>query len=148
MKLSIDSKYYGITIPVGILIWFGCSLINISFINIIFCMMAYIWHFSLLAPNVKEKVLKKGNRFSLLSIVFQTNYYLQMFISYPKNKIRSSLVRAISPLIFTFVLYFFGGSGNLIFTLIGSLIFESMYSLVLKKIISNDKDILKTVQEC
>ena len=73
--------------------------------------MSYVWHFALLTPGLKDKMLTKKQRFSFINVVVRINYY-------------PSIVRALSPLIFTLVLMIVGGSGNIIFTLLGSICFE------------------------
>ncbi len=140
MKLTINTKYYFVSIFFGLLFWFVLSLLGVEFINSIFFTMAYIWHFAFLAPEMKDYALKSKNKFSLLTVVFKLNFYLQMFIRYEAFPYTPSFVRAVSPLIFTFVLYLFGGSGNLIFTFLGSIAFEFVYFLVLKRIISKQGD--------
>lgn len=133
MKFNDSLKYYLITIPIGVLSCLIFYLIGIEFVNIVFFMMAYIWHFSLLAPKVKEYALFGKNKYSLLSLVFKSNYYLQMFIRFEKFKYTSSVVRFLSPLIFTLFLFIVGGSGNLFFTILGSLVFEVIYLTIIRK---------------
>lgn len=135
MKLSINTKYYFASIVFGLVFWLLFSFLGVEFINIIFFIMAFIWHFAFLAPEMKDYALKSKNRFSLLTVVFKLNFYLQMFIRYEKFPYTASFVRAVSPLLFTFILYLFGGSGNLIFTFLGSITFELVYFNILKKII-------------
>jgi hypothetical protein len=103
--------------------------------------MAYIWHFSLMAPKVKEMALTSRNKFSMLAVVFKFNFYLQMFIHIKDFKYTSSLVRAISPFVFTVFLYLVGGSGNFLFTILGSFMFELIYLGIMKKIITNTVDL-------
>lgn len=140
MKFSVNTKYYFFSIIFGLLFWFILTLMNVEFINSIFFTMAYIWHFAFLAPEMKDYALKSKNKFSLLTVVFKLNYYLQMFIRYEAFPFTASFVRAVSPLLFTFVLYLFGGSGNLLFTFLGSIAFEVIYFNFLKKIIGKKDD--------
>ena len=140
MKFSVNTKYYFFSIVFGLIFWLVLSLLNVEFINAIFFTMAYIWHFAFLAPEMKDYALKSKNKFSLLTVVFKLNFYLQMFIRYEAFPYTSSFVRAVSPLLFTFVLYLFGGSGNLLFAFLGSIVFELVYFNVLKKIISKKDD--------
>lgn len=140
MKFTTNTKYYFLSIVFGFISWLILSLFNVEFINAIFFTMAYIWHFAFLAPEMKDYALKSKNKFSLLAVVFKLNFYLQMFIRYETFPYTASFVRAVSPLIFTFVLYLFGGSGNLIFAFLGSIIFEIVYFNVLKKIIGKKDD--------
>lgn len=133
MKISYNLKYYLISIVLGVIFWLAFSLIKTEFINIIFFFMAYIWHFSLVAPEMKEYALRNKKGLSLLTLVYKANFYLQMFIRVEKIKYTASVVRAISPLVFTFFLFVAGGSGNLIFTLLGSFIFELIYLNIIKK---------------
>ena len=86
--------------------------------------MSYVWHFALLTPGLKDKMLTKKQRFSFINVVVRINYYLQLFIKIKKVPFGPSIVRALSPLIFTLVLMIVGGSGNIIFTLLGSICFE------------------------
>jgi hypothetical protein len=127
------SRFYLISCIVGALFWGLLLLINVSFVNMIFALMAYVWHFALLTPGMKEMIFVRQNKMSMMSIVFKSNYYLQMFIRFEKIPFTTSLVRAISPLIFTFFLLVVGGSGNILFTLLGSLIFELVYLKLMPK---------------
>ena len=101
-------------------------------------MLAFVWHFSILAPGVKEFSFSKKNKFSLLGIVYRINFYLQMFIYYPKFKFTKQCVRALSPFLFTGLLFLVGGNGNLLFTLLGSYFFELMYYLLIGRKIENN----------
>jgi len=140
MKFSVNTKYYFLSIVFGLIFWIVLSLLNVEFINSIFFTMAFIWHFAFLAPEMKDYALKSKNKFSLLTVVFKLNFYLQMFIRYEAFPYTASFVRAVSPLLFTFVLYLFGGSGNLLFTFLGSIAFELVYFTMLKKIIGKRDD--------
>lgn len=111
--------------------------------------MAFIWHFALMVPEIKEKVLSGKIRYSFLGVTVRMNHYLQVFL--PANKIPfgASLVRALSPLLFSFVLLVAGGTGNILFTLLGSFVFEVIY-LALKgrretpeipKVIPNEENV-------
>lgn len=127
MKLSEKSRYYLINFVTVAVFWLIFIFLEFDFINITFFVMAYIWHFSLMAPGVREKILIGNTRFSFLSITIRLNYYLQLFL--PTNKIPygPSFVRALSPLLFAFLLLVAGGAGNLYFPLLGSFIFEIIY---------------------
>ena len=90
----------------------------------LFFLMSYVWHFALLTPGLKEKMLTKKQRFSFINVVVRINYYLQLFIKIKKVPFGPSIVRALSPALFTLILMVVGGSGNIIFTLLGSVCFE------------------------
>ena len=96
-------------------------------------MTAYIWHFSLLTPGLKEKVMSSHHRLSFLAIVVRVNHYLQIFINIKRLPYASSFIRALSPGLFTFLLFLLGGSGNILFTLLGSFLFEVIYIVMKKK---------------
>jgi hypothetical protein len=134
MKFSLSSKYYFMSIVLGLLSWVILLLVKIDFINIIFFNLAFIWHFALMAPEMKEHAIRGKSKYSLMSLVYKSNFYLQMFIRFNKIKYTSSIVRAISPFLFTFFLLIVGGSGNLLFTLLGSFIFEVFYLKLFIKI--------------
>lgn len=126
-RLTLLSQYYIISM-VGLIVgWSLLSLIELDFINTVFFMTAYVWHFALVTPGLREKVLIHNHKFSFLSVAVRINYYLQLFINIKKIPFSTSLVRALSPCIFTFLLFIFGGSGNLLFTLLGSFCFECIY---------------------
>ena len=95
--------------------------------------MAFVWHFALLTPDLKDKVMTKHHRLSFLAVVVRINYYLQLFINLRRIPYASSFIRALSPLTFSFLLLVLGGTGNLLFTLLGSFCFEAVYKLVSKK---------------
>ncbi len=56
-----------------------------------------------------------------------------MFLPTHKWRFGPGVVRAISPFLFTSILLIVGGSGNLLFTLMGSFIFELVYFYFNKK---------------
>lgn len=152
-QLSDLSKYYFLSLVTLLIAWGLLSLIDLEFLNLIFFLMAFVWHFALLAPGLKQKVLTSHHRLSFLSVVMRIDHYLHLFIRFKKIPYSSALIRAFSPFFFCFLLFVFGGSGNLLFTLLGSLIFELMYFVVYLKILShpiahsaspsNDKDDLE-----
>jgi hypothetical protein len=132
-KLSILAKYYLISfINLGL-----CSaillVINVEFINLIFFLTAFVWHFALQTPGLKEKVMTNHHRLSFLAVVVRVNHYLQVFINLKNIPYATSFIRAISPAMFIFLLFILGGSGNILFTLLGSFCFEVVYVIVKKK---------------
>lgn len=131
-KLSLLSQYYLISLINLLVCWGILSLLAIDFINIVFFLTAFVWHFTLLTPGLRETVLLKNHKYSFLSVVVRVNYYLQLFINIKKFSYSSSVVRALSPAIFTFFLFVFGGGGNILFTLLGSFIFEIVYLMTKK----------------
>ena len=131
-KLSVLSKYYIFSF-VNLGICYGIIyLIDIHFVDQIFFLTAFVWHFSLQTPGLKEKVMTNHHKLSFLAVVVRLNYYLQLFINIKRLPYASSLIRAISPALFTLLLFILGGQGNIIFTLLGSLCFEVIYMLVKK----------------
>lgn len=127
MKLTGLTKYYITFFLSALFLWSAMSYFQIEFPNILFFFTAYVWHFALLAPGLKEKVFRGAPRFSFLTIVIKMNYYLQLFIHFKKFPFLSSFVRALSPFLFTLLLFVVGGSGNIAFTCFGSLTFELIY---------------------
>lgn len=118
------------------------NLLDYPFTNTVFFLLAYAWHFTLETPGAKETWLKSSKRFSFIVMVFRFNHYLQIYAVHFEKKIpklifkyKGGLVRAVSPLLFASILLFFGGHGNLFFVLLGSLIFEILNQVVIKKII-------------
>lgn len=135
-KLSALSRYYIISMISFFICWSLLLALKIEFINILFFMTSFIWHFALLTPGLKEKMLTKKQRFSFINVVVRTNYYLQLFIKIERFKFGSSIVRAFSPLFFTLMLVIVGGSGNILFTILGSIAFEMSHYLLGKKVTS------------
>ena len=113
--------------------WSIFTLLNIEFINMLFFVTTYVWHFALLTPGLKEKMITEKQRLSFISVVVRINHYLQLFIKIKKVPFGPSIVRAISPMFFTLLLMIVGGSGNLLFTLLGSVCFEGTHYLISKK---------------
>ena len=131
-NLSVLAKYYLISMISFFLFWSIFSVLNFEFINMLFFLMSYVWHFALLTPGLKEKMLTKKQRFSFINVVVRINYYLQLFIKIKKVPFGPSIVRALSPALFTFILMVVGGSGNIIFTLLGSVCFEVTHYFITK----------------
>ncbi len=132
-KITDLTKYYAISFSGAVLFWFALMVMNAEFVDLIFFLTAYVWHFALLAPGLKEKILSgelnKGQKYSFLSIIIRINHYLQLFINLKKFPYASAFIRALSPLLFTLLLLISGGGGNLIFTVLGSTVFEIIYIL-------------------
>lgn len=135
-KLSILSRYYIISMLSFFIWWAVLYGLKIEFINILFFMTSFVWHFTLLTPGLKEKMLVKKQRFSFINVVVRVNYYLQLFIKIKKLEFGPSIIRALSPLFFTLVLVIAGGSGNVLFTMMGSIAFETAHYLMNKRITS------------
>lgn len=132
-SISILSKYYIISFT-NLAVCFGIiSLIDVNFVDQIFFLTAFVWHFSLQTPGLREKVMTNHHKLSFLAVVVRLNHYLQIFINIKKLPYASSFIRAISPALFTFLLFILGGHGNIILTLLGSLCFEVVYVIVKKK---------------
>ncbi|MFA6236954.1 MAG: hypothetical protein WC635_06465 [Bacteriovorax sp.] len=140
MKLSELSQYYILSMFSFFIWWSALYLFDVEFINILFFMTAFVWHFALLTPGLKEKMLTKKQRFSFINVVVRINYYLQLFIKIKKVSFGPSIVRAISPVLFTLLLVIAGGSGNILFTILGSASFEVAHYLLSKKITSVPPD--------
>ncbi len=138
MLKSFENKslYYFISLFSAVIYWLVFNLINIDFVNIVFFLLAYIWHFSLLVPGALEYAFKSKSKLSLYVIAIKANYYLQIFSKKFTFKFQAAMVRAISPLMFTGLLLILGGSGNLLFTLLGSLFFELTHYWLIEKAIT------------
>jgi len=137
-KLSPLAQYYVKYIS-SFFVFFGfLNLLNVFYNNQLFFMVGYIWHFTLMTPGMKEKMLIKKQRFSFLNIIVRVNYYLQLFIKTSKVPfgIGPALVRSIAPLLFIFFLLVVGGNGNFLFAVFGCAAFETVYYFFDRKIIS------------
>ncbi len=131
-RLSSMSHYYIISMMSFIFFFSILNFINFDFLNVCFFTMSFIWHFALMTPGLTELVLHRKNRLSFLSVVVRVNYYLQLFIRADKIPFKGSMVRAISPVLFSFLLMVLTGNGKILFTLLGSFCFESVYFLAIK----------------
>ena len=132
VNLSLLARYYLVSMISFFICWSIFSILNIEFLNSLFFMMSYVWHFTLLTPGLKEKMLTQKQRFSFINVVVRTNYYLQLFIKIKRFSFGPSIVRAISPMVFTLILMVAGGSGNILFTLLGSICFEATHYFLSK----------------
>jgi hypothetical protein len=132
-KLSILSKYYIVSFA-NLAVWYGLiSLIGVYFVDQIFFLTAFVWHFALQTPGLREKVMTNHHKLSFLAVIVRLNHYLQIFINIKRLPYASSFIRAISPVLFTLLLFLLGGHGNVLFTLIGSFCFEVVYVYVKKR---------------
>lgn len=127
MKSSAIFRYYAFFFVELLLLWGILSLLSVEFYNIVFFMLAYIWHLTLLTPKLRDQVLTTHNRFSFLSVVIKLNYYLMIFINKKNNPIISSIIRALSPFMFITLINSLGGYGNLYWVVFGSVIIELSY---------------------
>ena len=135
-KFSDLSRYYLIGFFNFLICWPVLYLLKIEFINCLFFTTSFVWHFTLLTPGIREKVMSKKQRFSFINVIVRSNHYLQLFIKIKNFKYSPSLVRAFSPLFFTSILIIAGGGGNILFAILGSVAFEVVYLLLIKKITS------------
>ncbi len=133
MKFTTRVKFYAVSFSTAMLFWGILALSQVEFINIVFFLTAYVWHMALLTPGLKEDVMTKHHKLSFLAIIVRGNHYLQIFINLKRLPFASSFIRAISPALFTFLLFLVGGNGSMIFTLIGSLMYEVIYQVVKNK---------------
>lgn len=124
---SLLTRYYFFSLITLMILWGILALLPIQFVNIVFFITTFVWHFTLLTPGIREKILSSGQRYSFLSVIVRINHYLQLFINLKNIPFASSIIRAISPLVFTLILLVFGGTGNLMFSLMGSVCFEAFY---------------------
>lgn len=148
-NLSVLARYYATSMISFFVCWFILTILNIEFINTLFFMTSYVWHFTLLTPGLKEKMLTQKQRLSFINVVVRINYYLQLFIKIKKVPFGPAIVRAISPMLFTLTLMVVGGSGNILFTLLGSVCFEGTHYLFTRKTTSIppiDSEIPPTIQ--
>jgi hypothetical protein len=132
-SLSALARYYLISMCSFFICWSLFTILNIEFLNTLFFVMSYVWHFTLLTPGLKDKMLTKKQRFSFISVVVRVNYYLQLFINIKKTSFGPAIIRALSPMIFTLILMVVGGSGNILFTLLGSVCFEATHFFLSEK---------------
>lgn len=140
MSFSLITKFYFFYLILLIMSWGILSLLGFEFFNIIFFITAFVWHFTLTLPGLRDKVLTRYHRLSFLSVVVRLNHYLQIFINLKSNKYASSIIRSISPLLFNLLIYLIGGYESIFFTLLGSFVFEFSFLFLYKKII--DREIL------
>lgn len=132
-KLSVLTRYYLISMITFLISWGALWLFKVEFVNNLFFITSYVWHFTLLTPGLKEKMLIQKQRLSFINVVVRVNYYLQLFIKIDRFSFGPSIIRAISPLVFTSLLLIVGGSGNILFTILGSVMFEAAQFLLNKK---------------
>ena len=102
MKVSPLSRYYFFSFITLAVIWLVLSLFNVNFLDIVFFVTAFVWHFSLLAPGLKEKVLATNQKYSFISVMVRVNHYLQLFINLKKVPHSSAFVRAVFILFVSF----------------------------------------------
>ena len=133
MKFTPTVKFYAVSFSTAAAFWGLLLLCQVEFSNIIYFLTAYIWHMALLTPGLKDTVMTNHHKLSFLAVVVRGNHYLQMFINLKRLPFASSFIRAISPALFTFILFLVGGYGSILFTLLGSLCYEVIYLLVKNK---------------
>lgn len=132
--LENRSLYYFVSLFMAIVYWLLLTLIDLDFVNIVFFLLAYIWNFSLLVPGALEYAFKSKSKLSLYVIAIKFNYYLSLFTKKYEFKFHNSIVRSISPALFTLLLLLIGGSGNVLFALLGSLIFEVTNLFIIERV--------------
>jgi hypothetical protein len=142
-KLGVRSKYYLSTFLTLFLCMGLFNFFNFAYVDIIFFITAYVWHLALLTPGLKEMVLRSHHRLSFLAMIMRFNHYLQIFINVKNIPFLSSLIRSISPLIFTLFVYVISGESYVLFTVLGSVVFEMIYFLFKKYVGQETSELLK-----
>ena len=100
-------------------------LLGTSWFSILFFFVSYAWAFALLTPNFNQKVLSRKYRYSFLRLVLNVNVFFQDLLS---GIIPSSFIRVFSPFSFCLIMFMIASySGNLIFSVLGSLVFDVIY---------------------
>lgn len=139
-----DSKkllsYYSWGIPSIICVSFLLAFIEIELIDILYYISGFSWNYALNAPKIRKKVAKYKYRFSFIKFLYKFNRLLDLkILVIVKNKFNSPTVlklyylhRIFIPVLFLLIIFLISGLGNPLYALLGSLIFEVLYFLLIK----------------
>lgn len=134
-------QYYLVHFLLMVFFFLVARFFEIHFSNTVFFLLAYAWHFTLETPGAKEAWVKSKKRFSFITMVFRFNHYLLIYAASFENKlpkfakkIKAGVVRGCSPFLFALTLIFFGGAGNILYVLLGSILFEMCQALFRKSL--------------
>jgi hypothetical protein len=108
------------------------DLLNFTFYNKIYFMLAFVWHFYMCFPGLEKRLEQRQYRFSLVKFAFVLNKKIHNLFKKPMDHKFSYLIRFLSPLVFTLTVLLLTKSGNPLFCLAGSTVYEVTFCLVNK----------------
>jgi hypothetical protein len=97
---------------------------KLDIMNTLFFTLGFSWNMAIVTPGLEERSAEGKYRFSFLRFVITINNYLKQLLS---TWISKSLIRTISPLLFSFSLSLITSDGYFVLSIVGSLSFEFIY---------------------
>jgi hypothetical protein len=129
MKLNEDNKY----LLTNLLALFALTLIlwgvNLNYSTLNYIILGFCWNLTLRAPSLREKVLLRKYRFSLLKFIFRLDSFLS---SISENQYIQIALRSLPPLVISLCTFFISGNGWFVLTLVGSAYFELIHYFKLR----------------
>jgi len=123
-KKKVLGKYYILVLPILFFSIIFLKLIDASFFNLIFFVVSFLWQVLLRAPYIEPKVTSRKMRFSFLKLIYSFNEFLINNFAGRESKIKESLIRMASPIMFVALLILISNEGNILYGVTGCLISE------------------------
>jgi hypothetical protein len=126
MTLNKENKYlltYLIALLILTIVLWG---INLNYSTLNFIILGFCWNLTIKAPTLREKLLLKKYRFSLLTFIFRLDNFIG---SLTEKYWLQVLLRSLPPILVSFSSYLLSQNGWFILTLVGSGYFELVYHL-------------------
>jgi len=126
-------KYYAVGfIPLCVL-YILFELFNIGYFNLLFFIVSYCWNFTLRSPGIEQRAASPAYKFSFIKFICFYDRFLTKFEICHKNNIIRLVSRSLAPFSFTLCIFIAAAEGNLIFSFLGSALFEFFYAFAIKK---------------
>lgn len=124
MTLNKENKYL-LTYLIGLLILTVILWgINLNYATLNFIILGFCWNLTIKAPTLREKLLLRKYRFSLLTFIYRFDDFLG---SLSERYLLQLLLRSLPPIIISFGSFLLSRNGWFIVTLLGSAYFELIY---------------------
>ena len=108
------------------------EIFDLKLISELYFLLTYCWHYALVVPELESKALSYSYRFSFLSAIFHLNNFIQNSVTLKSERFKTylpSICRMISPLVFCTTLSLITFYGNILFSILGTVVFEGCYLL-------------------
>lgn len=108
------------------------DLLKFGFLNQLFFMMAFFWPFTMQYPGLHDKVQENKYRFSTMRLFFFFDSLFARFAKEDSPQFLKIVLRGLPPVILLTTARILSGAGNIVFILLGFVLFEFCHFFVQK----------------
>jgi hypothetical protein len=117
--LSRLNRYYVYGMPFSLIVIIFLFFLKVEVVAIGLCTIGFFWGYSLYTPGLKEKILKKRNRFSFITLSFHFYQLIKGLLPCERWPFLLAFARVSMPLILSFIFYFISREANPLYTVLG-----------------------------